>query len=259
VAKLDARTRAQLPDSAFAYVDSHGKRRLPIHDAAHVRNALARFDQCQFEDDDARERARIRLLRAAHRHGVVPIGFLRAQLRPQLRLPRGHVTFLLSDVEGSTRLLAELGDGYADLIAGVRRIVRAEVKAAGGHEVDARADEHFAVFEEAASALRAALAVQRSLPDGVRIRVAIHSGRPTLTETGYVGLAVHAAARYCYAAHGGQILVSHAARAAMGDALPQGVTLTSVGAWRFEGFRDAEELYQVGSRRFPELRAGERV
>jgi class 3 adenylate cyclase len=189
----------------------------------------------------------------------VPIGFLRAQLRPQLRLPRGHVTFLLTDVEGSTRLLADLGDGYADLIKDVRRVLRAEVKRAGGHEVDARADEHFAVFEDAAAALRAALAAQQALPDGVRVRVAIHSGRPTLTETGYVGLAVHAAARYCYAAHGGQILVSHAARTAMADALPAGVTLTSLGSWRFQGFRDAEELYQVGAQPFPALRAGERV
>jgi class 3 adenylate cyclase len=260
MAKLDAKTRAQLPDSAFAYIDSTGKRRLPIHDAAHVRNALARFNQCHFDDDDARDRARIRLLRAAQRHGVVPIGFLRAQLRPQLRLPRGHVTFLLTDVEGSTRLLAELGDGYAALINDVRRVLRVEIKRAGGQEVDSRADEHFAVFEDAPAALRAALALHRALPASVRVRVALHSGRPTLTETGYVGLAVHAAARYCYAAHGGQILVSHAARAAIGDALPDGVTLRRLGAFRFDGFRDAEELFQVEApglgATVPPLRAG---
>jgi class 3 adenylate cyclase len=263
VAELDARTRAQLPDSAFAYIDSKGKRRLPIHDASHVRNALARFNQCHFEDDDARDRARIRLLRAAQKHGVVPIGFLRAQLRPQLRLPRGHVTFLLTDVEGSTRLLDELGDGYADLIKDVRRILRAEVKRASGHEVDSRADEHFAVFEDAAAALRAALAIQRALPSNVRVRVAVHSGRPTLTDTGYVGLAVHAAARFCYAAHGGQIVVSHAARSAMSDALPDGVVLRPLGAYRFEGFREPEELFQVEAaglkRAFPPLRAGRQV
>jgi class 3 adenylate cyclase len=260
MAKLDARTRAQLPDSAFAYIDSHGKRRLPIHDAAHVRNALARFNQCHFDDDDARDRARIRLLRAAQKHGVVPIGFLRAQLRPQLRLPKGHVTFLLTDVEGSTRLLGELGDGYAGLINDLRRVLRAEITRAGGHEVDSRADEHFAVFEDAAAALRAALAVQRALPADVRVRVAVHSGRPTLTETGYVGLAVHAAARYCYAAHGGQIVVSHAARAAIGDGLPAGVSLRRLGAFRFEGFRDPEVLFQVEAAglgaTFPPLRAG---
>jgi class 3 adenylate cyclase len=263
VAELDAKTRAQLPDSAFAYIDSKGKRRLPIHDASHVRNALSRFNQCHFEDDDARDRARIRLLRAAQKHGVVPIGFLRAQLRPQLRLPTGHVTFLLTDVEGSTRLLAELGDGYADLIRDLRRVLRTEVKRAGGHEVDVRADEHFSVFESAAAALRAALAAQRALPPNVRVRVALHSGRPTLTDTGYVGLAVHAAARFCYAAHGGQIVVSHAARAAIGDELPDGVALRTLGAFRFEGFRDPEELFQVEAagleRSFPPLRAGRAV
>lgn len=260
MAKLDARTRAQLPDSAFAYIDSFGKRRLPINDAVHVRNALARFNQCHFEDDAARDRARIRLLRAAQKHGVVPIGFLRAQLQPQLRLPRGHVTFLLTDIEGSTRLLDELGDGYADLLKDMRRVLRGEVKRAGGFEVDSRADEHFAVFSDAPAALRAALGAQRTLPANVRVRIALHSGRPTLTETGYVGLAVHAAARFCYAAHGGQILVSHAARTAIDDVLPDGVSFQSLGSWEFEGFRDPEELFQVQAaglkRSFPPLRAG---
>jgi class 3 adenylate cyclase len=95
------------------------------------------------------------------------------------------------------------------------------------------------------------------------VRVAVHSGRPTLTDTGYVGLAVHAAARFCYAAHGGQIVVSHAARSAMSDALPDGVVLRPLGAYRFEGFREAEELFQVEAaglkRAFPPLRAGRQV
>ena len=94
---LTAKERAQLPDSAFAYIDSHGKRRLPIHDAAHVRNALARFSQVAFEDDEARDRARSRLLRAAQKHGIMPIGFISAQLQPERRLPKGNVTFLLAD------------------------------------------------------------------------------------------------------------------------------------------------------------------
>jgi hypothetical protein len=110
VAKLDAKTRAQLPDSAFAYIDSTGKRRLPINDAAHVRNALSRFNQVVFDDEAARDRARLRLLRAAQRHGVAPIGFISAQLQPQQRLPKGHVTFLLTDIERSTELLARLDD-----------------------------------------------------------------------------------------------------------------------------------------------------
>ena len=93
---LGAKERAQLPDSAFAYIDSHGRRRLPINDASHVRNALARFSQVHFEDEAARDRARTRLLRAAAKHGIVPIGFISAQLEPQRKFPRGTVTFLLT-------------------------------------------------------------------------------------------------------------------------------------------------------------------
>ena len=81
---LSASARARLPASAFAYVDAAGRRRLPIHDASHVRNALARFDQVAFEDDAARERARQRLLRAAKKHGIVPLGFFDVQLRKLL-------------------------------------------------------------------------------------------------------------------------------------------------------------------------------
>src|SRR5918992_1358159 len=85
MAELSARKRARLPDSAFAYIDSKGKRRLPIHDRSHVRNALARFDRVAFEDEAAKERARQRLLRAAKKHGIVPIGFFNGQLRSGTR------------------------------------------------------------------------------------------------------------------------------------------------------------------------------
>ena len=111
MAPLSAKERAQLPDSAFAYIDSRGRRRLPIHDAAHIRNALARFGQVHFDDEEARDRARNRLLRAAQRHGIMPIGFISAQLQPQRKLPTGQVTFLLTDIERSTELLAHLDDG----------------------------------------------------------------------------------------------------------------------------------------------------
>jgi class 3 adenylate cyclase len=250
--RLSAKERAQLPDSAFAYIDSRGRRRLPIHDAAHVRNALARFSQVAFEDDDARDRARTRLLRAAKKHGIMPIGFISAQLEPQRKLPKGNVTFLLADLEGSTELLRRLDDRYAPLLADVRRLVRAAVRHAGGREVSARGDDLFAVFERAPAALEAALAIQRAMqagtwPDGidVRLRIGLHRGRPALTDTGYVGLSVHAAARIGFAAHGGQIVVSSAVRAAVIDALPDGVGLRSLGAWRFRGLPEPVELFQV--------------
>ena len=252
MARLGASERAQLPDSAFAYVDSQGKRRLPINDAAHVRNALSRFSQVTFEDEAARDAARIRLLRAAQKHGIVPIGFISAQLQPQRRLPKGDVTFLMTDLEGSTELLARLGDGYARLLADVRRRVRRAVRGARGREVDARADDLFAVFETAPAALEGALAVQRAMAAGgwpddvrVRLRIGLHRGRPALTETGYVGIAVHAAARLCYAAHGGQVLLSGAAHAGALAAVPDGVRFEPMGAWRFQGLPEALELFQA--------------
>ena len=82
MARLDPQERADLPDRAFAYVDSHGRRRLPIHDPPHIRNALARFSQVTFEDGPARDRARLRLLNAAKKYKIVPVGFIAGQLRP---------------------------------------------------------------------------------------------------------------------------------------------------------------------------------
>ena len=127
MSQLTAKTRAQLRNAAFAYVDSKGRRRLPIHDEAHVRNALARFNQTRFEDDAARERARKRLLTAAKKYGIVPIGFITGQLATERLegessalagvvrgLPSGQVTFLLSDIEDSTGLLRLLEDRYAN-------------------------------------------------------------------------------------------------------------------------------------------------
>jgi class 3 adenylate cyclase len=252
MATLSARERAQLPDSAFAYIDSSGKRRLPIHDASHVRNALARFGQVAFEDEAARDRARSRLLRAAKRHGIMPIGFISSQLQPQRRLPTGNVTFLLTDIEGSTGLLARLGDEYATVLADVRRRVRTAVQRAGGRVVSARGDDSFAVFARAPAALEGAVAIQRAMRadpwvggEEVRLRIGLHRGRPQLTDSGYVGLSVHAAARICFAAHGGQIVLSSAVRAAVAGSLPEGVGLTRLGAWRFRGLPEPVEIFQV--------------
>ncbi len=255
---LGARERSQLPDSAFAYIDSLGKRRLPINDAAHVRNALARFGQVEFDDEGAKDKARTRLLRAAKKHGIMPLGFISSQLNPQRKLPSGHVVFLLTDLEGSTELLRRLGDRYARLLADIRRQVRAAVRHAEGREVDARADDLFAVFERAPNALAAALAIQRAMraslwPDGVevRLRIGIHRGRPALTDTGYVGLAVHAAARIGNSAHGGQIVISSAVHAAVADFLPDGVSLRGLGPWRFDGLPEPVDLYQLQAEDLP--------
>ena len=360
-----------MPASAFAYVDSRGRRRLPIHDESHVRNALARFSRVGFENDAARERTRTRLLNAARKYGIVPVGFITGQLQSErsnatagrlvielgrhgapgeleqrlrsvLRdptlavlhwseasgayldgtgkpaplpaegdrrgvtflerrgrpmtalvhdptvlddpgvaetvlaavrfvvekellhgqiqatstdagaLPTGFVTLLMTDIEGSTGLLRRLGDRYGDLLNEVRGILRTAVLRAGGREIDARADEYFAVFEQAPAAVEAAVAVQRALgkrrwPDDldVRVRAGIHSGRPTLTEVGYIGLAVHTTARVCSAAHGGQIVVSSRTRAAVRTATRAGVSFRGLGRHRLPGLPEAETLFQV--------------
>jgi class 3 adenylate cyclase len=257
VPSLSATDRARLPDSSFAYIDSQGRRRLPINDVSHVRNALARFDQVDFEDDAARERARERLLRAAKKHGIVPLGFFDGQLRKASganvrSLPRGTLTFLLTDMEGSTRLLERLGDDYTGLLRDVRAMIRTSVRASSGYEVDARADEFFAVFRRSTHALEAALAIQRALREktwpqkaDVRVRIGMHTGRPTLTDTGYVGIAVNIAARVCWASHGGQILLSSAARQSFTERLAEGVTFRSLGRFSLHGVAEPEALFQV--------------
>jgi class 3 adenylate cyclase len=263
VPPLDASARASLPDSAFAYIDSLGRRRLPINDASHVRNALARFEQTSFEDEAAREQARGRLLRAAKKHGIVPVGFFDGQLRRArtaniARLPRGTVTFLLTDIEGSTKLLQELGDAYAGLLRDVRTLIRTRVRGAEGHEVDARADEFFAVFRRAPAALDAALAIQRALRArswprraDVRVRIGMHTGRPSLTETGYVGIAVHTAARVCWASHGGQILLTGAARDCFDERMVDGIAFRSLGRFTLHGLSEPQALYQVQAADLP--------
>jgi class 3 adenylate cyclase len=351
-----------------------------------VRNALARFNQVAFEDEASRERARIKLLAAAKKYGIVPIGFITGQLKSQaseatagrlvielgrvgtpgefegrlraalrdptlivlhwseaagsyldgagkaanlpadggeravtllerqgrpmtalvhdravlanpdlvrtvtaavqlavenerLRgqvqaqasearsLPSGYVTFLLTDIEGSTGLLSRLGDRYAALLAEVRGLIRTAVQKGKGREVDARADEFFGVFERAPAALEAALRMERAVqgrawPEGVevRLRTGLHSGRPTLTDAGYVGLAVNTVARICAAAHGGHILLSEAARDAARRGRPAGVRFRGLGSHRLRGLREAVTLFQAQApgleSSFPPLRSG---
>jgi class 3 adenylate cyclase len=361
---------------------------LPVHDKAHVRNALARFNQVAFENDAARDRARRRLLNAAKKYRIVPVGFITGQLQSERRhatagrlvielgrnpapgdleqrlrtvlrdptlavlhwadaagayldgtgkplalpaegdqravtylerqgrpmtalvhdpailddadlaetvlaavrfvvekerllgqiqatstdaaaLPTGFVTLLMTDIEASTTLLRRLGDGYGPLLNDVRGLVRIAVLRASGREIDARADEFFAVFDRAAAAIEAAVAIQRALGTRawpgdleVRVRVGIHSGRPTLTDVGYIGLAVHTTARLCSAAHGGQIIVSAATRAAVGASAPTGIRFRGLGRHRLPGLPHAEMLFQVQAHglrlSFPRPRTGRR-
>jgi class 3 adenylate cyclase len=259
MAKLDGSARAKLPDRAFAYVDSAGERRLPIHDAAHVRNALARFGQVRFEDDKARDRARTRLLNAAKRFGIVPVGFIAGQLESErgrrgapTSLPSGFVTMLLTDIEGSTDLVLRLGDRYGAVLDDVRSLLQDTAVRAGGSIVETRADEFFAVYESPGAALETAITVQRRLgerrwPDNVdvRVRIGIHSGYPKRTESNYIGMPVHVAARVCNAAHGAQILATGDVREAAKGQTPEGVRFRHVGEYRLRGLPSPVSLYQV--------------
>ncbi len=279
MAPLDARARAALPDSCFAYIDSKGRRRLPINDAAHTRNALARFEQTTFESDAARERARVRLLRAARKFGIAPLGFFDGQLRKErrqgqidassariARLPTGELTFLLADVEGSTPLARRLGDDWPVLLQALWQLIRRSLRAAGGEEVDIRGDEYFAVFRRPADAvtgaMRAQLAIARQAWSGgaqVKVRIGLHTGRPTIADAAYVGITVHTVARVCSAGHGGQVLLSSATRSAL-EAKPLGdFSYQELGRYQLAGLAQPEMLYQLLSNGlttdFPRLRA----
>jgi predicted ATPase/class 3 adenylate cyclase len=166
-------------------------------------------------------------------------------------LPGGTVTFLFTDIEGSTRLLHELGTaGYAEALAEHRRIVREAAAAHAGVEVDTQGDAFFIAFPTAGGAAAAALAARDGLGAGaVRVRMGLHTGVATPAGEGYVGLDVHRGARIAALAHGDQILVSPAT-AALLDSEP----LRDLGQHRLKDFDGAVRLYQLGDREFPPLR-----
>jgi DNA-binding NarL/FixJ family response regulator/class 3 adenylate cyclase len=135
-------------------------------------------------------------------------------------LPTGTVTFLFSDVEGSTELLRTLRDGYADVMADHERLLRSAFEGAGGHEINTQGDSFFVAFRKPKDAVGAALEAQRAIgshqwPEGaeMRVRIGIHTGEATVAGDRYVGLGVHRAARICAAAHGGQVLISQTTQA----------------------------------------------
>src|SRR5919197_4108566 len=175
-------------------------------------------------------------------------------------LPQGTVTLLFTDVEGSTKFVHELGDAYAGVLADHRRIVRDAVAAAGGYEVDSRGDEFFLAFEQARQAADAAVTLQQSLathdwPTGVqvRVRVGLHTGRPTERDGAYFGMDVHRAARICQAGHGGQVLLSARTR----DELDGGFDLEDLGVHELKGLPEPEHIFQLTvpglPKRFPAL------
>jgi class 3 adenylate cyclase len=183
-------------------------------------------------------------------------------------LPGGTVTFVFTDIEGSTQLLQRLGDRYADVTRDHRRIVRDCFGAAGGTEIDTQGDAFFFSFARARDAVRGAVDAQRALgrhawphDAAVRVRMGLHTGEPTVGEEGYIGLDVVRAARICSAGHGGQILVSETTRALLGNQLPEGVSVRDLGRAKLKDIQH-ERIYQLsldgGQDRFPPLKAERR-
>jgi class 3 adenylate cyclase len=166
-------------------------------------------------------------------------------------LPSGTVTFLFTDIQGSTALLRELGDGYTELLKEERRILREALGAAGGQEIDTQGDAFFFSFTRARDAVSGAVAAQSALaghewPQGVRVKVrmGLHTGEPSVGDEGYVGLDVVRAARICSAGHGGQILISETTRALMGGEVPDGWSLRDLGRKQLKDVGE-EHVFQL--------------
>jgi class 3 adenylate cyclase len=167
-------------------------------------------------------------------------------------LPSGTVTFVFTDIEESTELLKRLGDAYAEVLSGHRRIVRDAFTSANGIEMDTQGDAFFFVFSRARDGLRAAVEAQRAhaaatWPDDakVRVRIGLHTGEPAIHEEGYVGLDVVRAARICTVGRGGQILLSETTRALLGSGLPNGVSVFPLGQRHLRGIDEPERVYEV--------------
>ena len=164
----------------------------------------------------------------------------------------GTVTFVFTDIEGSTRLLQELGDEeYGRVSAEHRRLVRKTFGARGGSEIDTQGDAFFFCFPRARDAVAAAVDAQRALrdhewPDGreLRVRMGLHTGEPHVGEEGYVGLDVVRAARISAAGHGGQILISETTRALLGNQLPDGVAVHDLGEHHLKDIQH-EHVYEL--------------
>jgi len=166
--------------------------------------------------------------------------------------PTGTVTFLFTDIEGSTRLLQELGDQWADVLQDQRRLMRAAIAASGGIELGTEGDSFFVVFASASDAAQAVISAQRALAahswigdKPVRVRMGLHTGEGRRVGDDYVGLDVHRAARIAACGHGGQVVISDSVYALVENALPAGVRVRDLGEHRLKDLPRPEHLYQL--------------
>src|SRR2546421_869299 len=175
-----------------------------------------------------------------------------------LNQPTGTVTLFFADMEGSTRLLQELGERYAEVLSEFRRLLRQVFVQCNGYEVDTQGDAFFVVFDRAIDGISTAAAIQRTLFNHswsedatVRVRIGLHTGEPILTSDGYIGMDVHHTARIMSAAHGGQILLSQTTRDLVAQHLPVGTFLEDLGEHRLKDLQRPSHLFQLSMEDLP--------
>jgi class 3 adenylate cyclase len=245
--------------AAQAYLDGRGRlvqlavgedRAVTIVDRGGSPLAAIEYDAVLSDDPDLMRSVAAALELSVDRSRLETM--VQAQITQSRSFPRGQVTLLYSDIEGSTALLDRLGTRYADVLSEQRRLLRAIVHEHGGREIDSRADEYFAVFPIGATPAGAALAIQRGLRDhawpddvAVRVRIGLHSGEPEISDEGYVGMDVHLVARLGAAGHGGQILTSVTGRDAIARELTPDMRLLTLGAFELRGIPGLHEILQL--------------
>jgi class 3 adenylate cyclase len=182
----------------------------------------------------------------------VRLGGVAMQNACMTALPSGTVTFVFSDVEGSTGLLKRLGERYADVISEHRRIVRATFGAHDGVEIDTQGDSFFYAFARARDAVAGAVDAQRAhaehaWPDGeqVRVRMGLHTGEPAVGAEGYLGVDVVRAARLAATGRGGSVLLSETTRALLGSSLPDGVSVHALGERHLKDIDEPERIFEL--------------
>jgi class 3 adenylate cyclase len=167
-------------------------------------------------------------------------------------LPAGTVTFVFSDIEGSTTLLKALGDQYGDVLSDHRRLMRESFTSRGGVEIDTQGDAFFFAFPRARDAVASAVEAQRlhasyDWPPGhpVRVRMGLHTGEPAVGSEGYLGIDVVRAARLCTIGRGGQVVLSETTRALVGGTLPEGVGVHMLGERRLKDIDEPERVFEL--------------
>jgi len=239
----------QTPEPAYrALMIAHGAR----GDPAKVALVYDRCAEALRNELGVEPSSETRALLQELTHGDTPTRPLLAPLSPVLIQPSGTVTFLFTDIEGSTRLLEDLGDEYAHLLADQRDLLRATVEKHNGHEADTQGDAFFFAFFRASDAVSFAADAQRALnahkwprDTTLRVRMGLHTGEPMLARTGYVGMDVHRAARIGAAGHGGQVLLSQTTRALVENELPPGTHLDDLGEHKLKDLRYPVHIVQL--------------